>query len=125
MDLTRVDPSQNLHRFYRMEIAPGLFGDWSLVRAGPGRLVRHGGCGKKCPVRHPNEEGAARLRVGGVRTGRFVPAVLVALICALLNLSFIHSGADVWRSMILLQCLERRDCFTSLVWIPELRYMNK
>jgi predicted DNA-binding WGR domain protein len=32
MDLTRVDPSQNLHRFYRMEIMPGLFGDWALVR---------------------------------------------------------------------------------------------
>lgn len=32
MDLTRTDPSQNVHRFYRMEIAPGLFGDWALVR---------------------------------------------------------------------------------------------
>jgi predicted DNA-binding WGR domain protein len=32
MDLTRTDASQNLHRFYRMEIAPGLFGDWALVR---------------------------------------------------------------------------------------------
>ena len=32
MDLTRIDASQNVHRFYRMEILPGLFGDWSLVR---------------------------------------------------------------------------------------------
>ena len=32
MDLIRIDASQNVHRFYRMEIMPGLFGDWSLVR---------------------------------------------------------------------------------------------
>jgi len=32
MDLTRIDASQNVHRFYRMEIAPGLFGDWALDR---------------------------------------------------------------------------------------------
>ena len=32
MDLTRTDPAQKVLRFYRMEIAPGLFGDWALVR---------------------------------------------------------------------------------------------
>lgn len=32
MDLTRIDASQNVHRFYRMEIMPDLFGEWSLVR---------------------------------------------------------------------------------------------
>ena len=32
MDLTRIDASQNVHRFYRIEVVPGLFGDWSLVR---------------------------------------------------------------------------------------------
>ncbi len=32
MDLTRADASQNINRFYRMDIAPGLFGDWSLGR---------------------------------------------------------------------------------------------
>ena len=32
MDLIRIDPPKNVHRFYRMEIAPGLFGDWALVR---------------------------------------------------------------------------------------------
>ena len=32
MDLARIDPSDNVHRFYRMEILPGLFGDCSLVR---------------------------------------------------------------------------------------------
>jgi len=32
VDLTRIDPPSNARRFYRMEIVPGLFGDWSLVR---------------------------------------------------------------------------------------------
>lgn len=32
MDLTRIDPPNNVHRFYRMEIVPGLSGEWSLVR---------------------------------------------------------------------------------------------
>jgi predicted DNA-binding WGR domain protein len=33
MRLTRTEPEINLHRFYRMEIVRGLFGDWGLVRA--------------------------------------------------------------------------------------------
>ena len=32
MHLTRREPDANLHRFYRLEIVPGLFGDWGLVR---------------------------------------------------------------------------------------------
>lgn len=32
IDLTRIDASQNVRRFYRIEISPGLFGDWSLIR---------------------------------------------------------------------------------------------
>lgn len=32
MDLIRIDPPNNVHRFYRIEITPGLFGEWSLVR---------------------------------------------------------------------------------------------
>jgi predicted DNA-binding WGR domain protein len=32
MDLIRTDAADNVHRFYRMEIMPGLFGDWALVR---------------------------------------------------------------------------------------------
>ena len=32
MDLTRNDTASNARRFYRMEIMPDLFGDWSLVR---------------------------------------------------------------------------------------------
>lgn len=32
MYLTKSDPSANIHRFYRMDIVPGLFGDWGLLR---------------------------------------------------------------------------------------------
>lgn len=32
MLLKRIEPEANLNRFYRMEIVPGLFGDWGLVR---------------------------------------------------------------------------------------------
>ncbi|GIT93327.1 hypothetical protein JANAI62_37660 [Jannaschia pagri] len=32
MYLIRTEPEANLHQFYRMEIARGLFGDWSLIR---------------------------------------------------------------------------------------------
>lgn len=32
MHLTRIEPQANHFRFYRMEIVPGLFGDWGLVR---------------------------------------------------------------------------------------------
>ena len=41
MYLTRTDPDANLYRFYRMEIVPGLFGDWGLVREW-GRIGRGG-----------------------------------------------------------------------------------
>lgn len=30
--LTGIEPEVNLARFYRIEIVPGLFGDWGLVR---------------------------------------------------------------------------------------------
>lgn len=32
MHLKRIEPEANLNRFYRMEVVPGLFGDWGLVR---------------------------------------------------------------------------------------------
>ena len=41
MRLTRTKPEANLYRYYRMEIVPGLFGDWGLVRQW-GRLGRPG-----------------------------------------------------------------------------------
>lgn len=32
MYLTKTVPDTNLHRFYQIDIVPGLFGDWGLVR---------------------------------------------------------------------------------------------
>jgi len=32
MDLTWINTPSKARRFYRMEIVPGLFGDWSLIR---------------------------------------------------------------------------------------------
>jgi predicted DNA-binding WGR domain protein len=30
--LTRIDPAQNMSRFYVLDVQPTLFGDWALVR---------------------------------------------------------------------------------------------
>lgn len=32
MDLKKIAPDAGQFRFYRMEIVPGLFGDWGLMR---------------------------------------------------------------------------------------------
>ena len=32
MHLLRTEPEANVHRFYRVEVVPGLFGNWGLVR---------------------------------------------------------------------------------------------
>ncbi|AKS47833.1 WGR domain-containing protein, predicted DNA-binding domain in MolR [Octadecabacter temperatus] len=32
MHLTKINPELNVNRFYHLEILPGLFGDWGLVR---------------------------------------------------------------------------------------------
>lgn len=32
MRLTKTEPNANLHRFYRLEVVRGLFGNWGLVR---------------------------------------------------------------------------------------------
>lgn len=32
MHLTKLEPKDNLFCFYSMEIVPGLFGNWGLVR---------------------------------------------------------------------------------------------
>jgi predicted DNA-binding WGR domain protein len=31
IQLTRSNPSQNMHRFYAMHLAPTLFGEWGLI----------------------------------------------------------------------------------------------
>jgi len=46
MDLTRIDAPSNARRFYRMEIVPGLFGDWSLIREW-GRIGQSGCTGAR------------------------------------------------------------------------------
>lgn len=30
--LYRIDPAKNMHRFYRLDVQPDLFGAWCLVR---------------------------------------------------------------------------------------------
>jgi predicted DNA-binding WGR domain protein len=39
--LTRIDEAANMHRFYRLSIQPGLFGDVALIREW-GRIGSHG-----------------------------------------------------------------------------------
>lgn len=39
--LTRIDPSQNMQRFYALAVEPTLFGEWALVREW-GRIGRAG-----------------------------------------------------------------------------------
>ena len=39
--LLRIDPARNMHRFYRLDVAPDLFGRWCLV-AEWGRIGRAG-----------------------------------------------------------------------------------
>jgi predicted DNA-binding WGR domain protein len=39
--LTRHDPVRNLHRYYALEVAPNLFGGFSLIRSW-GRIGRSG-----------------------------------------------------------------------------------
>jgi len=39
--LTRSDSSRNMHRFYAVQLAPTLFGEWALV-AEWGRIGSHG-----------------------------------------------------------------------------------
>lgn len=43
--LTRSEPSRDMHRFYTLQLAPTLFGEWALVaewcRIGPSGKVMH------------------------------------------------------------------------------------
>lgn len=39
--LTRIDPDQNMARYYRMSLQPTLFGEWAVVREW-GRIGRGG-----------------------------------------------------------------------------------
>jgi predicted DNA-binding WGR domain protein len=39
--LTRSDPSRNIHRYYRLDVQPDLFGAWCFIREW-GRIGRGG-----------------------------------------------------------------------------------
>jgi predicted DNA-binding WGR domain protein len=39
--LTRIDPAENMARFYKLDVQPTLFGEWALVREW-GRIGRGG-----------------------------------------------------------------------------------
>lgn len=45
--LQRNDPVQNMHRFYRIHVTPGIFQDWVLVREW-GRIGSPGMVRKDC-----------------------------------------------------------------------------
>ena len=45
--LQRNDPVQNMHRFYRIHVTPGIFDDWLLVREW-GRIGSPGMVRKEC-----------------------------------------------------------------------------
>jgi predicted DNA-binding WGR domain protein len=51
--LTRVDPAQNMRRFYRLDVQPNLFGEYALVREW-GRIDR-GGQVRSTPYPTPAE----------------------------------------------------------------------
>jgi predicted DNA-binding WGR domain protein len=41
MHLARIDPEENVARFYKLDVQPTLFGEWAVVRKW-GRLGRGG-----------------------------------------------------------------------------------
>jgi predicted DNA-binding WGR domain protein len=56
--LTRIDPSRNMARFYRLDVQPDLFGGWSLWREW-GRL---GSSGQVRHAPYPTAEAAETAR---------------------------------------------------------------
>ena len=56
--LTRVEPSQNMHRFYCLDIQPNLFGEWCLIRNW-GRI--HSG-GRSMETPYPTLEEAEKVQ---------------------------------------------------------------
>jgi predicted DNA-binding WGR domain protein len=56
--LHRIDPAKNLHRYYRLDVQPDLFGTWCFVREW-GRIGQHGGQSCSVPYPTPAEAEAA------------------------------------------------------------------
>jgi predicted DNA-binding WGR domain protein len=59
MFLTHADASRNLHRFYVVQLAPTLFGEWTLLREW-GRIGSPGTVRLMSFERHKDAEQAAR-----------------------------------------------------------------
>jgi predicted DNA-binding WGR domain protein len=55
--LTRRDPERNMHRYYRLDVQPDLFGEWCLTREW-GRIGA-GGQTRSSPYPTPAEAQAA------------------------------------------------------------------
>jgi predicted DNA-binding WGR domain protein len=57
LTLTRSDPARNLHRYYRLDVQPDLFGAWCFIREW-GRIGRAGQV-RSVPFLTPAEASAA------------------------------------------------------------------
>jgi predicted DNA-binding WGR domain protein len=57
LTLTRSDPTKNLHRYYRLDVQPDLFGAWCFIREW-GRIGRSGQV-REVPYPTPAEAQAA------------------------------------------------------------------
>lgn len=68
LDLTRVDPTRNMRRFYRMHIQRDLFGGTNLVR----EWGRIGSRGRRLVERHEDEGKAvtALIKLAAVKRQR-------------------------------------------------------
>lgn len=71
LTLTRSDPARNMHRYYRLDVQPDLFGMWCFVREW-GRIAAPDRCGKSPTLprmkRGPRSTGSAAGRsAGGMR----------------------------------------------------------
>jgi predicted DNA-binding WGR domain protein len=53
--LRRIDPSAAMHRFYRMDVQPDLFGEWGFIR----EWGRIGSAGQMKITLYPTPESAS------------------------------------------------------------------
>jgi predicted DNA-binding WGR domain protein len=58
LTLRRSDPTKNLHRYYRLDVQPDLFGAWCFIREW-GRIGQRGGQSRTVPYPTPAEAQAA------------------------------------------------------------------
>jgi hypothetical protein len=65
----------------------------------------------KCELGYPDEQDEARMQIA---------AVLIALLCALVEFILYSFRVGFLEKYVFLHHLERRNCFTGLVWMPKL-----